>query len=165
MNREQVSGWVAAYERAWRAPGTGALAGIFTQDATYRQSPYEEPVTGLPAIAAMWEAERDGPDEVFHMTSDVIAADGDTAVVRVEVGYGDPVHQEFRDLWELHRVAVCRLASKRILHPEVGTLDLTCELLLTPEADLRIRAFVPIEGTEAREKLELLRVIGTQSFA
>ncbi|MGW5195412.1 helix-turn-helix transcriptional regulator [Kribbella sp. NPDC004138] len=73
--------------------------------------------------------------------------------------------QEFRDLWELHRVAVCRLASKRILHPEVGTLDLTCELLLTPEADLRIRAFVPIEGTEAREKLELLRVIGTQSFA
>ena len=37
-----MSDWVAAYERAWRAPGTGALAGIFTQDATYRQSPYEE---------------------------------------------------------------------------------------------------------------------------
>lgn len=101
MNREQVSDWVAAYERAWRASGTGALAGIFTQDATYRQSPYEEPITGLPAIAAMWDAERDGPDEVFHMTSDVIAADGDTAVVRVEVGYGDPVHQEYRDLWVL----------------------------------------------------------------
>ena len=101
MNREQVSDWVAAYERAWRAPGTGALAGIFTQDATYRQSPYEEPITGLPAIAAMWDAERDGPDEVFHMTSDVIAADGDTAVVRVEVRYGDPVHQQYRDLWVL----------------------------------------------------------------
>jgi ketosteroid isomerase-like protein len=101
VNREQVSDWVAAYERAWRAPGTGALAGIFTQDATYRQSPYEEPITGLPAIAAMWDAERDGPDEVFHMTSDVIATDGDTAVVRVEVGYGDPVHQEYRDLWVL----------------------------------------------------------------
>jgi ketosteroid isomerase-like protein len=101
VNREQVSDWVAAYERAWRAPGTGALAGIFTQDATYRQSPYEEPISGLPAIAAMWDAERDGPDEVFHMTSDVIAADGDTAVVRVEVGYGDPVHQEYRDLWVL----------------------------------------------------------------
>jgi hypothetical protein len=101
VNREQVSDWIAAYERAWRAPGTGALAGIFTQDATYRQSPYEEPITGLPAIAAMWDTERDGPDEVFHMTSDVVAADGDTAVVRVEVGYGDPVHQEYRDLWVL----------------------------------------------------------------
>src|SRR4029453_16474671 len=74
-------------------------ADIFTQDATYRQGPYEEPITGLPAIAAMWEAERDGPDEGFHRTSDVIAVDGDAAVVRVEVGYGDPVHQEYRDLW------------------------------------------------------------------
>jgi hypothetical protein len=96
-----VSDWVAAYERAWRVPGTGALAGIFTPDATYRQGPYEASITGLPAIAAMWEAERDGPDEVFRMTSDVIAADGDTAVVRVDVGYGDPVHQEYRDLWVL----------------------------------------------------------------
>jgi SnoaL-like protein len=96
-----VAGWVAAYERAWRAPGTGALAEIFTGDATYRQGPYDEPVTGLPAIARMWEAERDGPDEVFRMTSDVIAVDGDTAVVRVEVSYGEPVWQEYRDLWVL----------------------------------------------------------------
>jgi ketosteroid isomerase-like protein len=101
VTREQVREWVAAYERAWRAPGTAALAGIFTPDASYRQGPYDEPVTGLAAIAGMWEAERDGPDEVFHLTSDVIAADGDTAVVRAEVSYGDPVHQEYRDLWVL----------------------------------------------------------------
>jgi ketosteroid isomerase-like protein len=99
VNREQVRDWVAAYERAWRTPGTGALAGIFTADATYRPGPYDEPVTGLAAIARMWEAERDGPAEVFRMTSGVIAADGDTAVVRVEVGYGEPVQQEYRDLW------------------------------------------------------------------
>jgi SnoaL-like domain len=99
VNREQVRDWVAAYEHAWRAPGTGALAEIFTTDASYRQGPYDEPVVGLAAIGDLWEAERDGPDEVFRMTSDVVAADGETAVVRVEVGYGDPVHQEFRDLW------------------------------------------------------------------
>jgi ketosteroid isomerase-like protein len=101
VTREYVAGWVAAYERAWRAPGTSALEGIFTPDATYRQGPYDEPVTGLPAIARMWEAERDGPNEVFGMTSDVVAVDGDTAVVRVEVGYGNPVRQEYRDLWVL----------------------------------------------------------------
>ena len=33
------------------------------------------------------------------MTSEVVAADGDTAVVRVGVSYGDPVRQEYRDLW------------------------------------------------------------------
>jgi ketosteroid isomerase-like protein len=101
VNREQVTDWVAAYERAWRAPGTAALAGIFTPDASYRQGPYDEPITGLPAIGAMWEAERDGPDEVFRMTSEVIAVDGDAAVVRAEVSYGDPVCQEYRDLWVL----------------------------------------------------------------
>jgi transcriptional regulator with XRE-family HTH domain len=72
---------------------------------------------------------------------------------------------EFRALWELHEVAVRRLPRKRFLHPEIGELDLTCETLLTPAADLRVRAFLPLEGTDAREKLDLLRVIGTQSFA
>jgi ketosteroid isomerase-like protein len=98
VDRGEVSAWLASYERAWRAPGTSALASLFTDDAGYRQGPYLEPVTGLPAIAAMWEAERAGPDEVFQMASEVIAADGDTAVARVEVWYGHPV-REYRDLW------------------------------------------------------------------
>lgn len=99
MTRDQVTDWIGAYERAWRAPGTAALAGIFTEDAAYRQSPYAEPVTGLPAIGRMWEAERDGPAEVFRMTSDIVAVDVDVAVIRATVWYGDPVTQEYRDLW------------------------------------------------------------------
>ena len=91
--------WVRAYEAAWRAAGTEALAGIFAADAVYRQGPYEEPVSGLPAIGRMWEAERDDPGEVFEMASEIVAVDGDTAVVRAEVRYGDPVTQEWRDLW------------------------------------------------------------------
>jgi ketosteroid isomerase-like protein len=99
MTREQAEAWIAAYERAWRAPGTEALGELFTPDATYLQGPYDEPVIGLPAIGRMWEAEREGPDEAFRMTSDVIAVDGATAVARLEVHYGDPVWQQWRDLW------------------------------------------------------------------
>lgn len=94
-----MNDWVASYERAWRAPGTGALAGIFTPEVSYRQGPYHDPVVGLPALSRMWEATRDGPDEVFTMTSEIVAVDGDTAVVRAEVHYGDPIEQEYRDLW------------------------------------------------------------------
>jgi ketosteroid isomerase-like protein len=101
MDRDHVTRWVAGYEAAWRTAGTEALAGIFAVDARYQQGPYDEPVTGLPAIERMWEAERDGPGEVFEMTSAVVAADGDTAVVRVQVDYGNPVTQEWRDLWIL----------------------------------------------------------------
>jgi uncharacterized protein (TIGR02246 family) len=99
MDRSEVAEWVAAYERAWRAPGTASLATIFTPDATYLQGPYDDRLSGRPAIAGMWEAEREGPDENFRVTSDVIAVDGRTAVVRAEVWYGDPVRQEYRDLW------------------------------------------------------------------
>jgi ketosteroid isomerase-like protein len=111
MDREQVNDWVARYERAWRAAGTEALAGLFTGDAAYQQAPYLAPVTGLPAIARMWEAERDGPAEVFRMTGDIVAVDGDVAVIRVEVRYGVPVTQEYRDLWLVRFAADGRCAA------------------------------------------------------
>ena len=94
-----VRRWLAAYEAAWRAPGTRGLAEIFTGDASYRQSPYQAPVAGLDAIRRMWDEERDGPDEVFTIATDILAVDGPTAVVRAEVRYGDPLRQEYRDLW------------------------------------------------------------------
>lgn len=96
-----MTGWIAAYEQAWRTPGTEMLATIFTEQASYLQGPYQKPIIGLPAIARMWEDERDGPGEVFQMTSEVVAVEGDTAVARVEVRYGDPVDQEYRDLWTM----------------------------------------------------------------
>ena len=96
-----VGRWVRGYEAAWRAPGTDALAGLFTPDAVYLQSPYEEPVVGLAAIGRMWVDERDGPDEIFTLRHEIVAVEGAAAVVRAEVGYGDPVHQEYRDLWIL----------------------------------------------------------------
>src|SRR6266496_3901003 len=61
MDRAGVQAWVALYERAWRTPGTEVLAELFAPEATYQTAPFEEPFQGLPAIAAMWEAEREGP--------------------------------------------------------------------------------------------------------
>lgn len=98
-NRAMVTRWLAGYEAAWRAPGTEGLMGLFTGDATYLQSPYERPVSGLDAIKRMWEAERESPDEVFTLATDILAVDGPMAVVRAEVCYGDPPRQEYRDLW------------------------------------------------------------------
>ncbi|MBY5164155.1 nuclear transport factor 2 family protein [Salsipaludibacter albus] len=99
MERAEFADWIARYEAAWRSPGTSALAAVFTDDAVYRHSPYAEPVSGLAAIARAWEDERDGPDEVFTMVADVVAVDADVGVARVVVRYGDPVEQEYTDLW------------------------------------------------------------------
>ena len=110
MDRSEVAAWVDAYERAWRTPGTEVLRALFAPDVTYVYDPYEEPVRGLDALGPWWEEGRDGPDEVFTMTSEVVAADGDVAVARVEVAYGEPVRQEYRDLWVLRFDAAGRCA-------------------------------------------------------
>jgi hypothetical protein len=89
MQGDRVREWVARYERAWRTAGTDGLSALFTDDAVYLRDPYAEPIRGLPAIAEFWEAERDGPDEVFTLTAEVVAEQGDRGVARIEVVYGD----------------------------------------------------------------------------
>jgi len=69
---------------------------------------------------------------------------------------------EFAGLWELHEVSRRHSDQKVVLHPEVGAVELRCEVLLTPDEDVAMHAFFPREGTDAAEKLELLGVVGTQ---
>ena len=99
MEPEDLALWVEGYERAWRSPGTDALAELFAPDARYSPGPYADPVVGLDALAAFWEREREGPDERFTLQWEVVALDGEVAVLRVEVHYKDPVEVEYRDLW------------------------------------------------------------------
>jgi ketosteroid isomerase-like protein len=108
VDRVQLTNWLEGYERAWRTPGTDVLAELFAEDASYSTAPYENPHRGLASIGRMWEAERSGPDEDFSMSSEVVAVEGDTGVVRIEVGYGTRVQKgardhrqqrEYRDLW------------------------------------------------------------------
>ncbi len=98
MDRDKVMAWVAGYERGWREDDLGAVRRLFTEDARYAQSPNEEePAVGHEAIEELWL----DPESPFTMTSDVVAVEGDRAVVRVEVQYttGDTPH--YRELWVL----------------------------------------------------------------
>ena len=99
MDRRAVEEWVDGYERLWRTPGTDGLADLFRPDATYRPSPWAGPVVGLEAIARFWDEERDDADEAFDLSAEVVAVDGDTAVVRVSVDYGGADAGRWRDLW------------------------------------------------------------------
>ncbi|HEY3140381.1 MAG TPA: nuclear transport factor 2 family protein [Acidimicrobiales bacterium] len=99
MERHAVEDWAAGYVKAWRTPGTGDLALLFAADVSYLVSPWAKPITGQAALAEFWEAGRDGPDEAFDITSEVVAVDGPTAVIRVAVEYGNG--ERWRDLWIL----------------------------------------------------------------
>jgi ketosteroid isomerase-like protein len=112
LTRDRLQAWIESYERAWRAPGTDQLAELFADEATYRTAPFENPFRGLAAISEFWEAGRDGPDEEFTMSSEIVAVEGDTGVARIEVRYGATgIH--YRDIW------IVRLdESERCVHFE-----------------------------------------------
>jgi ketosteroid isomerase-like protein len=107
VDRDGVLRWVSGYERAWREVDLDAIAALFTEDARYRPSPYEESLVGHDAIREFWP--EDG--EPFAMSAAPIAVEGDDAVVRVLVQYGNPVRQEYRDLWVLHFAPDGRVAD------------------------------------------------------
>ena len=90
--------WVADYERAWRSGTVSAVPRLFTENASYRTSPYEEPKVGSAEIQAFW---LDDEGRTFTVTAEPVAVEGRDAVVRLEVSYHDPVAQEYRDLWVL----------------------------------------------------------------
>ena len=96
MERDEVMRWVDRYERAWRDADLDAVEELFGADARYLPSPYEEPRGGHDAIKAFW-----ADPEPFTMTASPVAVEGRDAVVRVEVHYGEPERQEYRDLWVL----------------------------------------------------------------
>lgn len=100
MSHPAVQQWIERYEQVWRTPGTDGLAQLFAADVVYLPSPWAEPLRGLAPLAEFWEAERDGPDEQFTMTSEIVAVDGDVGVARVEVTYGSG--SRWRDLWVIH---------------------------------------------------------------
>ncbi|MEV7866735.1 helix-turn-helix transcriptional regulator [Streptomyces sp. NPDC088124] len=70
---------------------------------------------------------------------------------------------DFRRLWSEHEVAVRRADRKTFLHPRVGRLLMDCETLVTPDQRQQLLVLTPADaGT--RERLDLLRVLGTQEF-
>jgi ketosteroid isomerase-like protein len=98
MDAATVMRWVENYERAWRDGDLDAVAGLFTEDVRYRTSPYEPSLVGLEAVRGIW---LDDEGESFTVEAEPVAVEGQRAVVRVEVRYGEPVRQEYRDLWVL----------------------------------------------------------------
>jgi mannose-6-phosphate isomerase-like protein (cupin superfamily) len=98
LTPDELLAWVDGYEREWRAQRADRLGELFTADAVYLTEPYASPVEGLDAIRQLWTEEQD-PGEVFMFDRAVVACSGRTGVLRARVRYGDPVTQEYLDLW------------------------------------------------------------------
>jgi transcriptional regulator with XRE-family HTH domain len=88
---------------------------------------------------------------------------GDAAVRSLVADLAD-ASEEFRRIWALAEVAVRRSTRKVIDHPEAGRLDLQCDVVLSPPSRQRLVLFRPQPGSGTAERLDMLRVVGTQDF-
>jgi transcriptional regulator with XRE-family HTH domain len=72
---------------------------------------------------------------------------------------------EFAALWAQHEVGVTYAGTKRIIHPQVGTISLHCQVLVDPDQSQSLLVFTAIPGSQDHDKLRLLSVIGSQELA
>jgi transcriptional regulator with XRE-family HTH domain len=72
---------------------------------------------------------------------------------------------EFATLWDEHDVSVRMDAAKRKIHPAVGAITLNCQRLACEGDGQFLLVYTAVPGSEDREKLDLLRVVGDQRFA
>jgi hypothetical protein len=73
--------------------------------------------------------------------------------------------EEFARLWAEHEVALPTETHKVVQHPAVGRIELDCQILTAENQHERLVVFTASPGTEDAERLALLRVIGTETFA
>jgi transcriptional regulator with XRE-family HTH domain len=71
---------------------------------------------------------------------------------------------EFAELWDRHEVARCFADHKTIVHPELGPIELECQVLLTEDHSQSLLVFTAPPRSEGAEKLELLAVLGHEHF-
>ncbi|MFJ6460353.1 helix-turn-helix transcriptional regulator [Streptomyces sp. NPDC091387] len=101
-----------------------------------------------------------------YLVADLRAAAGRRSGDREVTGLVERLQaasDDFSRLWAEHEVSVRRADRKTILHPRVGPLLMDCETLLTPDLGQQLLVLTPADP-ETRERLDLLRVLGTQSF-
>ena len=71
---------------------------------------------------------------------------------------------EFAELWDRHEVALWRGDQMRIVQPELGVVELDCQVLVADNHAQLLLVFTASPGTEGYEKLRLLSVIGSQQL-
>ncbi|ANE83228.1 XRE family transcriptional regulator [Mycobacterium adipatum] len=67
---------------------------------------------------------------------------------------------EFRALWDEHEIGVRPRETKRYIHPEVGDLELHCQILLDPDESHTLLVYTAAPGSESYDKVQLLSVVG-----
>ncbi|HKZ15676.1 MAG TPA: hypothetical protein VJL81_17705 [Solirubrobacterales bacterium] len=120
------------------------------------------------------------PEERAHYPADEHARHARSSVADLRAVYGrDRDDTEARELvelllaeseevarlWDDHEVAVRRDTHKRVIHPTIGVVELDCQILIAQNQTECLVVFTAAPGSEDAARLELLGVVGNETFA
>jgi transcriptional regulator with XRE-family HTH domain len=72
---------------------------------------------------------------------------------------------EFAALWDQHEVHRRFADHKTLIHPELGEIEVDCQVLFTEDESQALLVLTAPPRSESASKLELLAVLGNQQFA
>jgi ketosteroid isomerase-like protein len=79
VDSEDLARWLAAYGSAWEGKDAALVATLFTEDATYQETPYAEPFRGRAEISNYW-ASVTADQENIEFDFAVLSVGGNTGV-------------------------------------------------------------------------------------
>ena len=80
MNKIEIQSWLDAYGDAWEKGDPEQIAPLFTETASYRETPFDEAMDGTDAIRRYWQEGAADSQENVEFSSQVWAVDAETAV-------------------------------------------------------------------------------------
>jgi len=106
MNRETLQVWLDKYVDAWRTYDPAQIADLFSEDALYYYSPWDEqnPLSGREAIVADWLREPN-PAGSWEAHSVPVAVEGNVGVAQGRTRYFKPdrsIEREFDNIFVMH---------------------------------------------------------------
>lgn len=86
MNQQNFENWLENYKNAWENKNPNEAAKLFSVDATYRETPFDEPMRGRGAIVEYWkEVENSQKDIVFDY--EVLAVDREKGIAHWKASF------------------------------------------------------------------------------
>jgi len=95
LTHDHVNQWLEAYVAAWKSYDPAAIGALFSDDAVYVYTPFDEPLRGRAAIVQSWLDNADEPN-TYDASYQPVVIEGNTAVTNGRSRYFEPDSKTLR---------------------------------------------------------------------
>ncbi|HWG24260.1 helix-turn-helix domain-containing protein [Actinospica sp.] len=141
---------------AWNAMWAAAISDPLTRPVRERNMAWRA-FAGLPTRVVRTAAEQQQVEEaiVADLRSSSGRYPGDPGLVELITDLRE-ISPRFRGLWSARRVGVYDQEHKTVDHPELGVLEVDCDILTAHRNDLRVVVYTAVPGSASAKALDQL---------